>query len=118
LFLNGGIMRRLPIAPIVFIVCVLLAPALRAQESTARLLGTVTDPTGAVVPAANIVARNTATGLTRKTVANESGDYSIPLLPIGQYTVTADSAGFKTSTVNGLVLQVSQEARLDISLVL
>jgi carboxypeptidase family protein len=64
------------------------------------------------------VARNTATGLTRKTVANESGDYSIPLLPIGQYTVTADSAGFKTSTINGLVLQVSQEARLDITLVL
>jgi hypothetical protein len=103
---------------IAMIVCLLFAPVLCAQESTARLLGTVTDPTGAVVPAANVAARNTATGLTRKTVANESGDYSIPLLPIGQYTVTADSAGFKTSTINGLVLQVSQEARLDITLVL
>ena len=101
-------MRCLPVASIV---CLLSAPVLWAQESTARLLGTVTDPTGAVVPAANIAARNTATGLTRKTVANESGDYAIPLLPIGQYTVTADSAGFKTSTINGLVLQVGQEAR-------
>ncbi len=95
---------------------VLFTTLMPAQESTARLLGTVTDPTGAVIPAANVVARNVATGLERRAVTNESGDYSIPLLPIGQYTVTADSAGFKTSTITGLVLQVNQEARLDIKL--
>ena len=57
-----------------------------------------------------------ATGLERKTLANESGDYSIPLLPIGQYTVTGEAAGFKTSTITGLTLQVNQEARVDIKL--
>src|SRR6266550_854852 len=92
------------------------ASFLSAQESTARLLGTVTDPTGAVVPRASVVARNVATGLERKAQANESGDYSIPLLPIGQYTVTGEAAGFKTSTITGLALQVNQEARLDINL--
>src|SRR5437870_8223922 len=95
-----------------------LTSLLPAQQATARLLGTSTDPTGAVVPAANIVARNVGTGLERRTVANESGEYSIPQLPIGQYTLVADSAGFKTSTITGLVLRVDQEARVDITLAL
>ena len=102
----------------VMIVCAALPPLLTAQEATARLLGTVTDPTGAVIPTATIVAKNVATGLERRTTANESGDYSIPMLPIGQYTVTAESTGFKTSTVTGLTLQLNQEARLDIKLAL
>src|SRR5262245_18151703 len=103
---------------ITMMLCAAFAPLLSAQESTERLLGTVKDPTGAVIPAANIVAKNTATGLERKTVAHASGEYSIPQLPIGQYTVTAESAGFKISTITGLVLQVNQEARLDITLAL
>ena len=94
----------------------ILAPLSFAQESTARLLGTITDPTGAVIPHVSVVAKNLATGLERKTLSNESGDYSIPLLPIGQYTVTVESAGFKTSTITGLTLQVNQEARVDIKL--
>src|ERR1700682_6384099 len=94
----------------------ILAPLAFAQESTARLLGTITDPTGAVVPRASIVAKNAATGLERRVQANESGDYSIPLLPIGQYTVTGEAAGFKISTITGLTLQVNQEARVDIKL--
>src|SRR6266436_3740635 len=92
------------------------ASFLFAQESTARLLGTVTDPTGAVIPHASVVAKNTATGLERRSQANESGDYSIPLLPIGQYTIIGEAAGFKTSTITGLALQVNQEARVDIRL--
>jgi hypothetical protein len=92
------------------------AALLPAQESTARLLGTVRDPTGAVIPRAAVVARNVATGLLWKTVTNDTGDYAIPLLSIGQYTVTAEAAGFKTSAVSGLVLQVNQEARVDITL--
>jgi Carboxypeptidase regulatory-like domain len=100
------------------ILCAAFTLHLPAQESTARLLGTVKDPTGAVVPGAGIVAKNMATGLERKTLADTSGEYSIPQLPIGQYTITAESAGFKTSTVTDLVLQVNQEARVDITLAL
>ena len=94
----------------------ILAPVSFAQESTARLLGTITDPSGAVIPHVSVVAKNLATGLERKTLSNESGDYSIPSLPIGQYTVTGEAAGFKTSTITGLTLQVNQEARVDIKL--
>src|SRR5215467_5340358 len=94
----------------------ILAPVSFAQESTARLLGTITDPSGAVIPHVSVVARNLATGLEKKTLSNESGDYSIPLLPIGSYTVTGEASGFKTATITGLTLQVNQEARVDIRL--
>ena len=101
---------------IVLILGLSLASSLSAQESNARLLGTITDPSGAVIPGTNVTARNLATGLERKTVSNATGDYSIPGLVIGQYTVTADSSGFKTSTITGLTLQVNQEARVNITL--
>ena len=103
---------------IVLILGVSFASSLSAQESTARLLGTVTDPSGAVIPAASVVARNVATGVERKSAANETGDYTIPFLPIGEYTVTAEATGFKRSTISGLVLRVNQEARVDIKLAL
>lgn len=103
---------------IVLILGASFGSSLFAQESNARLLGTITDPSGAVIPGANVTARNLATGLERKTVSNATGDYSIPGLAIGQYTVTADSAGFKTSTITGLTLQVNQEARVNITLTL
>src|SRR5437879_1892548 len=106
-------------AALTLILGVAMAPLSSAQESTARLLGTITDPTGAVIPAASVVARNAATGLQRKTVANESGNYSIPLLPIGQYTVTAESARLQDQYGYGprvTALQVDQEPRLDIKL--
>lgn len=73
-------------AAMTLILGVAFAPFLSAQESTARLLGAVTDPTGAVIPAASVSARNIATGLERKTVANESGNYSIPSLPRKKYS--------------------------------
>src|SRR5579863_1660757 len=103
-------------AAVTIVVGAILAPVLLAQESTARLLGTVTDPTGAVIPHASIAAKNLATGLEWKAQSNEAGDYSIPLLPIGQYTVTGEAAGFKTSAISGLTLNVNQEARVDIKL--
>ena len=98
------------------IVGAMVASVAFAQESTARLLGTVTDQTGAVVPRATIAAKNVDTGLEWKAQSNDAGEYSIPLLPIGQYTVTGEAAGFKVSTITGLTLQVNQEARIDIKL--
>ncbi len=92
------------------------APVLFAQDSTARLLGVVTDPSGAAIPGATITARNNGTGLERKATSSASGEYSIPLLSIGDYTVTAEASGFKVGTYSKLTLQVNQEARLDIKL--
>ncbi len=94
----------------------LAVPAAFSQQSTARLLGTVKDSTGAVVVSVTVRAVNGANGLERMAMTNEAGEYSIPLLPIGEYTVMAEAAGFKTSTMRGIVLQVNQDARVDVTL--
>lgn len=85
-------------------------------QDTARLLGTVTDQSGAAVTGAKITARNMATGIERTTLADSAGGYSIPLLPIGAYSITGEATGFKTTTLGGITLQVGQEARVDIRL--
>ncbi len=93
-----------------------LATSAFGQQSTARLLGTVKDPTGAVVIGVSVKAVNSANGLERAAVSNESGEFSLSMLPIGEYTVTAEAAGFKTSTMRGIALQVNQDARVDVTL--
>lgn len=61
---------------------------------TGTLEGHITDPTGAVIPGAEIVAKNNETGLTRRTVSNAEGYYQLPFLPVGEYTLTAHAEGF------------------------
>src|SRR5207248_5081047 len=79
---------------IAFALVLLLVPFGYAQTVSATLEGRVTDSTGAVLPKATVTAVNKATGITRSTVSSASGDYQISLLPVGDYTVTAELAGF------------------------
>jgi len=83
--------------------------AANGQSVTGRIKGTVTDPTGAVVPSAAITATNSATGVkyTSKTGAN--GDYLFPQLPTGTYSVSATAPGFKTFTATGIVINIDEE---------
>src|SRR5215469_16883116 len=67
-----------------------------AQIETGTLSGTVTDPSGAVVPGAKITATNTGTGLTRTVNTNSGGNYVIVDLPPGNYSVSVESANFQT----------------------
>src|SRR5712691_1720085 len=86
-------------------------------QSTATIVGRVTDPSGAVVSGAKVSARNTVTGLDRATVVNDIGDYELPLLPItGSYTLSVSKEGFQTQELTGIVLQVDQRARLDVTM--
>lgn len=97
--------------------CVLLCAGLCGwSQTTATIVGTVTDSSGAVVPNVSITAISLGTGLARKTVASQSGNYAVPLLPVGEYSVTAEAAGFKKKIVTGIVVEVNQEPRVDISL--
>ena len=83
----------------------LAAPrVLSAQGSTQTLSGSVVDPTGAVVPGADISAKHGGTGVVNTTVSNAEGFFSIPSLPIGAYTVTVTLQGFKTVVINNVVL--------------
>jgi len=87
-----------------------------AQVSTAELSGDVTDPTGAAVAAAKVIAQNAETGATREAVTDTLGAYVMTLLPPGTYTLSVEAAGFRKTVQSGVVLQVNQRARVDCSL--
>ena len=71
-----------------------------AQGGTQSLSGTVVDAGGGVIPGANVVAKNNATGQTFEVVSNESGVFAIPGIAVGTYSVTVTLAGFKTAILN------------------
>src|SRR5437867_1196436 len=87
-----------------------------AQQGRGTISGTVTDSTGATVPGAAITIVNTATNGAFPTVSNETGFYTVPALPVGPYTVTAEKQGFKKEVRTGLTLQVDQHAQIDFKL--
>src|SRR4051794_14610444 len=95
----------------VAVLSVVIGGVIAWGQTTATIVGTVTDPSGAVVPNVSITVKSEGTGLTRKTLASQSGNFAVPLLPVGVYSVTAEAAGFKRKTVTGIVLQVNQEPR-------
>ena len=93
-----------------------MALPLVASGPTGTITGTVTDPSGAVVPKAKVIVRNEGTNATRDAESNEDGDYTVALLPPGRYRVTAESAGFRRSVFHGVILDVDQTVRLDFPL--
>jgi len=96
------------------LVFVLLAlVSLSAQTFRGTILGTVTDPSGAVLPGAKVTVKNVATGLERTTDTSADGSYALPELPIGTYTVTVTLTGFQTSATTGVNVDVATERRVD-----
>ncbi len=84
------------------------------QEAT--IVGTVTDPSGAVVPGVKIFVTNTDKSQTTDVSTNDSGQFVVPSLTIGHYNVKAEVAGFKTFEQNDIVLQVGDRSRVDVKL--
>ncbi|HZE27161.1 MAG TPA: TonB-dependent receptor [Terriglobales bacterium] len=95
---------------------VFAAAALSAQTFRGTILGTVTDPTGAVVSGAKVTVRNTNTGLERTGQTSADGSYSIPELPIGTYSVTVSQTGFQTSVATDVTVDVATERRVDFAM--
>jgi len=93
------------------LVCALL---LDAQDNRATLLGTVTDPTGAVVPRGKVTATNRDTGVANATEANGEGNWMIPYLPPGVYDLRVEQSGFKTFQRGPIELRVNDRTRLDV----
>jgi hypothetical protein len=99
------------------VVCLLLGATLMfGQGANGTITGTVTDPTGSVVPGVNVQAKNTATGAVYSGASTGAGNYAILNLPVGTYTVTATAAGFKTYTHENLAIAAAQVLREDIKL--
>ena len=101
----------------IILACFVLGVAsLAAQTFRGTVLGTITDPSGAVVSGATVAVRNVNTGQERTTQTSADGSYSVPELPIGSYTVTVTQSGFQTSVTKGVVVDVASERRVDVVL--
>src|SRR3984957_6098204 len=87
-----------------------------AQISSAELSGNVLDSSGAALPNATITATNIATTISHNTVSGKGGDYVITDLPPGDYTLTVEATGFRKLVQTGIILQVNQQARVDLTL--
>ena len=90
--------------------------SLKAQTATGQITGTVKDASGAVLARAKVTIANQSNGFTREATTNEEGNYSFPLLPVGNYTVTVAQSGFSTSKQSNVQLTVDKIARVDFDL--
>jgi outer membrane receptor protein involved in Fe transport len=95
----------------------LVGSAAFGQAITGTIVGTVSDPTGAVITGAEVVAKNVGTGLTYSTTTGSEGFYTLTKIPPGSYDVTVQSKGFKTSVSAGNTVDVEKTTRVDFSLV-
>ncbi len=99
------------------VVCVAIAASVAfGQVGNGTITGVVTDPAGAVIPGAAVEAKNTNTGVAFSAVSTNTGDYTIPDLPIGNYEVSAKVQGFKTYVHTGITLAALQVVKEDIAL--
>ncbi len=94
----------------------LATPFARGQAVSATLVGTITDATGAAVPGAKITVQEQATGISRDTVSNESGNYTFPDLTPGTYSVVVEARGFKKETRPSVDVVVNTTTRIDLDL--
>jgi len=100
---------------LLFAASLFLGMSVSAQVNTASLSGLVTDPSGATIPAVTVSVTSPATGYARTVSTDNAGYYSFQNLPIGQYSLRVESAGFTTATEN-VTLNVAEKGRRDFSL--
>lgn len=87
-----------------------------AQNNKGTIVGTVNDPSGAVVVNATVTAANVATGETREATTSDDGTYSIPALDPGNYNVTITASGFQTAVRENVVLETNARLPIDVAL--
>jgi hypothetical protein len=99
-----------------FVVLLLVSVGTSFAQSTATLAGTVTDPTGAVVPGASVKVRSLSTNVLRETVSDSAGAYVVPSLQPGDYEIRTTAAGFGTSVIKSVTLLVDQSVTANVKL--
>ena len=110
------IVRQIARRVAMFAMFTFAAQAARAQVTSADIVGTVADSTGAIIPNAPVVLLNLDTKSKRTDTTNSSGDFQFTLLPIGHYSVTVSLPGFKTSTTANLAVEAGDRARADVKM--
>lgn len=97
---------------------ILAASSLFGQATTAKVVGSVTDPSGAVIAGAKVDIRSVQTNVTRSTSTDQQGNYEFNFLPVGAYTLAVEATGFQTANVTSFQLSLDQTARVDVKLTL
>jgi hypothetical protein len=98
------------ICPAILFLTVLLAVSAFGQVSDGNLVGTVYDSSGKVIPNASVGAKNDATGVLAETKSDQSGAYRFNNLPVGSYSVTVASAGFASTQIKDLSVELNKTA--------
>ena len=111
--LAGSTSARVVVALVFMMTC---SFAVFGQQTTGSIVGTVTDPQGAVVNTATVKATNLDTGFSRSAPANGYGEYRIDYLPVGKYTVEAQAPGFERFVQKNVSLDVDQTLTVDVTL--
>src|SRR5436190_20673948 len=107
--------RRM-VGAITISVCVLMASVAWAQTDTAKIVGTVSDTSGAVIPGVTVTVISEKTGSERSAVTGEKGFYVVTPLPPATYRVKAELPGFSGGEMSGLILQIGQEKAINVVL--
>src|SRR5437763_11039592 len=100
----------------VLVLLALCSLPLMAQQSSSAIQGTVTDSAGAVVPNAKVTVRNTGTGLERVAQTDTAGDYSVPSLPPGIYSVTVEASGLQKQVIQKIDVDVARTVPINAQL--
>ncbi len=115
--MTRGVRRLFVCAFLPLAVLALGVPAVSAQGgATSSLAGTVTDASGAVIPGASVTVKKMDTGLTSEAVTNTEGQFTVPALNAGTYAVTVTLSGFKTVTLNNVVVNAGVPAGVKVTL--
>jgi len=101
---------------VVGLLLLLFGTVLWAQQTTADILGTVMDMSGGVLPGVKISVHNLGTGADYAATSDNAGNYAVPLLPVGRYSMKAVASGFKTWTVPEVTLAIGDRLRQDVRL--
>jgi hypothetical protein len=108
-------MKRFGLPVILLFVCMAAQHGM-TQTVTGAVRGTITDPSGAIVSGATVTATNTASGVATTTRTNNTGEYSIRFLQIGQYKLKVSAQGFATENYGPFALEIDQVAKVDVPL--
>jgi outer membrane receptor protein involved in Fe transport len=98
---------------LVLSLCLICSTLTSAQSTGGRILGRVADASGAVLANVKVTATHEATGVSRETHTNESGEYGFPQVPVGTYTLSFDLTGFKTNIRKGVLVELNQIVTLN-----
>ena len=107
---------HLKIVSLALVVSLYLPTLLSAQGTGGRILGRISDPTGAVLSAVKVTATNEATGVSQDSLSNDSGDYAFPNVPVGTYSLSFDLTGFKKAVRRSIALDVNQVITLNMTM--